>query len=76
MAFSQAHGGSLSKTQDFLRSSDFYLRNIWLHDGQATFVYAATKYPTACGWNFSSFDGIVVGVKTNLVTDPTITGFE
>jgi hypothetical protein len=73
LAFSKAHGGSLFKTQNFLLSSDFHLRNIAMQDGQATFVYTATTYPTACGWYFTPLYGGIVRVQTNLATDPVIT---
>jgi len=74
LAFALANGGSLSKTHDFLRNSDFYLRNIHIADGKSTFVYTASNYPSTCGFYGPVVDGGIVRIGTNLGNDPLIAG--
>ncbi len=47
--FDVEYDGSLIKTHEFLRASDFTLRDISQDEGQITFVYTAHSYPLTCG---------------------------
>lgn len=68
-----ALGNDFWKLQAFLRASDYQLRNINF-EGGVTFVYTATRYPSACGWHLPGVDGTIIRVQTDLTTEPKVTG--
>ena len=71
--FSSENNGSLALTHDFLRASDYSLRNIGISDDQVTFVYTATSHPSTCGHHLPGIDGSIVRVHTNMKADLSIT---
>ena len=75
-AFAQAHAYSLFKTHEFLRNSDYELRNIAILDGMTSFIYTANFYPSTCGIHLPGVDGGIVRVRTNLQVEPLVTGVE
>ena len=74
LKYARENNNSLSKTQDFLRASDYKLRNITIKNGQVGFVYTAKSYPQSCGLRIPGIDGSIVRIKTDLTAIPTITG--
>ncbi|MFN3972312.1 MAG: hypothetical protein ACK4L4_13230 [Gemmobacter sp.] len=72
--FALKNNGSLAATHDFLRASDYELRNIASMNGQVTFVYVAVTYPQTCGFHFPGIDGSVVPVQADLSVFPSVNG--
>jgi hypothetical protein len=72
LKFSIENSGSLAATHDFLRASDYGLRNIASVNGQLTFVYTAKSYPQSCGFHLPGLDGNIVRIRTDLLVPPTI----
>jgi hypothetical protein len=70
--FARENDGSFFKTHQFLRASDYKLRNIAMADGSTVFVYTADTYPSTCGWHMPGIDGSIVRVKTDLTAEPRI----
>jgi len=73
VSFALQNNGSLAATHDFLRASDFGLRNIANIDGQVYFVYVAKSYPQTCGFHLPAIDGSIVRVRTDLSVLPSVT---
>jgi hypothetical protein len=72
-AFSKETGGSFIKVHEYLRASDYQLRNIAVADGSVTFAYTANTYPSTCGWLMPGIDTTIVRVRTDLAVEPKVT---
>jgi hypothetical protein len=71
--FADRNGSSFSKTHEFLRNSDYELRNISIDDGRVVFVYTSSiLYTSTCGIHLPGTDGGIVRVGTDLAADPAI----
>lgn len=71
-AFAERNSRSLIKTHQFLKNSDYDLRNIGEVDGQLTFVYTANFYPSTCGVHLPGIDGSIVRVRTDGTSAPLV----
>jgi hypothetical protein len=71
--YAEGHSWSFSKTHEFLRNSDYELRNVSARDGKLTFVYASSAfYPSTCGIHVPGIDGGIVRIDTEVVVDPRV----
>lgn len=71
--FVASQGGSLGAVHDFLRASDYELRNISTASGTLTFVYTARHYVQTCGWGVAGLiEGTIIRVHTDLAAEPQV----
>lgn len=70
--FAHDNGASFFKVHEYLRSSDYQLRNVATEGGSTTFVYTANTYPSTCGSLLPGIDGTIVRVKTDLAVEPNV----
>ncbi|OJF98174.1 hypothetical protein AX761_12485 [Rhizobium sp. 58] len=71
--YADRHNASFSKVHEFLRNSDYELRNVAVLDGKVAFVYTSSAfYPSTCGIHVPGIDGGIVRVETEVATDPRI----
>ncbi|CAN7652927.1 hypothetical protein [Rhizobium sp. LjRoot254] len=71
-AFARENGGSLAKTHEFLKNSDYKLRNIGDAGDGLTFVYVATHYSSTCGFHLPGIDGSIVRILTDSQVEPLV----
>jgi hypothetical protein len=72
-AYADSHSASLTKVHEFLRNSDYELRNVSFRDNSVAFVYTSSAfYPSACGIHVPGIDGGIVRIETDIITDPKI----
>lgn len=72
-SFAERNGSSLAKLHDYLKNSDYSLRNLHFSEGKVTFVYAANFYPSSCGIHWPGLDGNIVRIATDVEIDPKAT---
>ncbi len=73
--FVASQGGSLGAVHDFLKASDYELRNIGAHPGHGTltFVYTARHYVRTCDWGrVGLIDGTIICLHTDLTAEPQV----
>ncbi len=71
--YADDHSASFSKVHEFLRNSDYELKNVAVGDGKVAFVYTSSAfYPSTCGIHVPGIDGGIVRIETEIATDPKI----
>lgn len=64
---------TISEVHEYLRNSDYELRNIDVADGRLTFTYRSSGfYPHTCGIHLPGIDGGILHVETDMAIDHTI----